>query len=203
MVYRLSVAGFCMTMLVACASLPQEPIPQPVPPWPHDMLIMDYYEVPREIVVSYLMNRNSGAERVALERLWTAYADACTVEGVSMLVALAQMMHETDYLRFSGTVSPSQNNFAGIGTVDKNTPGNVFPNPATGVLAQVQHLKAYASVAPLNAALVDPRFRFVKRGQIATARELALKWAADPAYGDKLMLHANRLMVFWRTGKLV
>ena len=39
-----------------------------------------------------------------------------------------------------------------------------FPDPRTGVRAQVQHLKAYASTEALAGSCVDPRFSLVARG---------------------------------------
>ena len=64
----------------------------------------------------------------------------------------------------------------------------------TGALAHVQHLKAYASFDPVSSALVDPRFKFVKRGTAPTVRALTGRWAADLAYGDKLVAMWNRLL---------
>ena len=39
-----------------------------------------------------------------------------------------------------------------------------FPDPRTGVRAQIQHLKAYASKEALVNGCVDPRFSLVARG---------------------------------------
>ncbi|MDE6588937.1 MAG: hypothetical protein K2K53_01045, partial [Oscillospiraceae bacterium] len=33
-----------------------------------------------------------------------------------------------------------------------------------GIRAQVQHLKAYASIEPLKGECIDPRFKYVARG---------------------------------------
>jgi hypothetical protein len=63
-------------------------------------------------------------------------------------------------------VLPTQNNYAGIGALNGNATGQAatFPDPRTGVRAQIQHLKAYASTEPLVNACVDPRFSLVTRG---------------------------------------
>ena len=52
-----------------------------------------------------------------------------------------------------------------------------------GVLAHLQHLFAYAETNPLpnKYPLVDPRFRFVRRGVAPTWVELNGKWAV-PGY---------------------
>lgn len=150
-------------------------------------------EVPLEQFLAFAAPRNPSYGRDRWTAIWEAYRDACDAEGVSQSVALVQMIHETNYLKFGGTVQASQNNFAGLGTVDKNSPGHVFPDVKTGALAHVQHLKAYASTEPLVSTLVDPRFRFVKRGTAPTLKALTGRWAADPAYGEKLTLLWNRL----------
>lgn len=81
-------------------------------------------------------------------------------------VALAQACKETGYFRFSNLVKPEQNNFAGLGATGPGSPGASFPDKATGVEAQVQHLYAYATTDPLPAEMrkLDIRFDLVRRG---------------------------------------
>jgi len=97
------------------------------------------------------------------------------------------MLHETNWLKFGGDVQPRQNNFAGLGVTGGGVAGLSFPDVRTGALAHVQHLKAYGSTAPVVANLVDPRFRYVKRGSAPTLKSLTGRWAMDPNYGDKLL----------------
>ena len=98
-------------------------------------------------------------------------------EGVRGDIALAQSIHETDWFQFTGIARPAQYNFAGLGTTDAQHPGNSFPNARTGVRAQIQHLKAYASKEPLKQARVDIRFDLVERGCAPTIAGLTGKWA--------------------------
>jgi hypothetical protein len=149
--------------------------------------------VPLERFLTFALARNPGPGRQGWTEIWEAYREACATEGVNQTVALAQMLHETAWLKFGGTVQPWQHNYAGLGTVDKSTPGLSFPDVKTGALAHVQHLKAYGSTAPLASVSVDPRFRYVKRGSAPTVRSLTGRWAADPAYGEKLLALWNRL----------
>ena len=102
----------------------------------------------------------------SLEELAEMYLEEGRAEGVRGDVAWAQSLHETGFFKFGGIVQPSQNNFAGIGALNGNTQGQAatFPDPRTGVRAQIQHLKAYASKEPLVNACVDPRFSLVTRG---------------------------------------
>ena len=102
----------------------------------------------------------------SLEALAQMYLIEGAAEGVRGDVAFAQSLHETGFFRFGGIVQPGQNNFAGIGALNGNAAGQAatFPNALTGVRAQIQHLKAYASTEPLKNPCVDPRFGLVTRG---------------------------------------
>jgi hypothetical protein len=121
------------------------------------------------------------------------YREEATSEGVNYDIAFCQMCVETGFLRFGGDVKPSQNNFAGLGAVGSGAQGPSFPDQRTGVRAQIQHLKAYASTAPLVQSLVDPRFRFVTRGIAPLVSQLTGRWAADPDYDKKIMATLRRL----------
>ena len=122
------------------------------------------------------------------------YIEEATNEGVNHDLAFCQMCLETNFLRFGGDVDPSQNNFAGIGAVGGGTKGAYFPNPRTGVKAQIQHLKAYASTDPIaKPPIVDPRFELVTRGVAPTVYDLSGRWATDPDYGTKIISILKRL----------
>lgn len=101
-----------------------------------------------------------------LEQLAEIFLEEGKAEGVRGDVAFAQSLHETGYFKFGGIVLPSQNNYAGIGALNGNATGQAatFPDPRTGVRAQIQHLKAYASTEPLVNTCVDLRFSLVTRG---------------------------------------
>lgn len=98
-------------------------------------------------------------------------------EGVKAEIVFCQAMKETGWLRFGGSVKPDQCNFAGLGATGGSVSGAVFPDVRTGIRAQVQHLKAYASTEPLVNKCVDPRFSYVKRGSATTLASLNGKWA--------------------------
>lgn len=101
-----------------------------------------------------------------LEQLAEIFLEEGKAEGVRGDVAFAQSLHETGCFKFGGIVLPSQNNYAGIGALNGNATGQAatFPDPRTGVRAQIQHLKAYASTETLVNTCVDPRFSLVTRG---------------------------------------
>lgn len=115
-------------------------------------------------------------------------AEEADVEGVRAGVLFAQVMHETAWLQFGNQVSAEQNNFGGLGAVNGGGAGEVFPDVRTGLRAQVQHLKAYASTEDLYGECVDPRFDLVERGSAPTVFDLGGRWAwPGDGYGDAIM----------------
>lgn len=109
-------------------------------------------------------------------------------EGVRAEIVFAQIMHETGYLQFGGSVKPEQCNFGGLGATSPTVGGATFESVETGIRAQVQHLKAYASTAPLNKECVDPRFNLVKRGIAPSLFELNGRWAVPGTnYGQNIL----------------
>lgn len=52
-------------------------------------------------------------------------------------------------------------------------PGISFKDVRTGIRAQIQHLKAYASAEDLCQDCVDPRYKYVKKGCAPTFESLA------------------------------
>lgn len=101
-------------------------------------------------------------------------------EGVRGDGAFCQSLIETGYFKFGGDVQPDQHNYAGLGATG-GVPGISFPDDRTGIRAQIQHLKAYATTAPLIQECVDPRYKYVAKGCAPTFEQLSGKWAV-PGY---------------------
>ncbi len=120
------------------------------------------------------------------------YREEAAIEGVNYDIAFCQMCVETGFLTFSGSITPAQNNFAGLGSAT-GTRAATFPSATIGVRAQIQHLKAYASLEPLVQPEVDPRFRFVTRGIAPLVEQISGRWAADPRYGERIIAVVRRL----------
>ncbi|WP_019501796.1 N-acetylmuramoyl-L-alanine amidase [Pseudanabaena sp. PCC 6802] len=146
-----------------------------------------------EIQMLMFLKHNNDDALAQYKDIANLYREEATIEGVNYDIAFCQMCVETGFLRFGGDVKPSQNNFAGLGAVGSGAQGPSFPDQRTGVRAQIQHLKAYASTAPLVQSLVDPRFRFVTRGIAPLVSQLTGRWAADPDYDKKIMATLRRL----------
>jgi hypothetical protein len=124
-------------------------------------------------MLKYLMNVNVTIPKKKAAYVVRTYILEASYEGVNHDVAFVQMCHETNFLRFGGDVSPSQNNFCGLGTISSSNVGVSFPDIRTGIRAHIQHLKAYASSRALSHRCVDPRFMLIRRG---SARCLRPDW---------------------------
>ena len=120
--------------------------------------------------------------------------EEANAEGVKAEILFAQAMLETGWLRFGGSVKAEQCNFGGIGAVNATAGGASFGDVRSGLRAQVQHLKAYASKEPLNNLCVDPRFEKVERGVAPCVEDLNGRWAVPgDGYGQRIVKIASRL----------
>ena len=124
-----------------------------------------------------------------IEQFAQIFYEEANAEGVKAEVAFTQCMKETGFLKYGGDVLPNQYNFAGIGATGA-VHGAQFKDVRTGIRAQIQHLKAYASTSPLNNACVDPRFNLVTRNTAPYVEWLGIKenpngygWATAKNYG--------------------
>ena len=124
-----------------------------------------------------------------IEQFAQIFYEEANAEGVKAEVAFTQCMKETGFLKYGGDVLPNQYNFAGIGATG-GVHGAKFKDVRTGIRAQIQHLKAYASTSPLKNACVDPRFNYVTRNTAPYTEWLGIKenpnghgWASAKNYG--------------------
>lgn len=125
-----------------------------------------------------------------IETFCQIYYEEAEAEGVRAEVAFAQTMKETGWLQYGGDAKIEQYNFAGLGTTGGGVEGNAFKNVRTGVRAQIQHLKAYATDEKLNKKCVDIRYKYVKKGSAPYVEWLGqnenpkgLGWATGENYG--------------------
>lgn len=145
-------------------------------------------------IAAYLKERNPSVEKAVLDMI-PLYLSEGEAEGVRGDIAFAQSCLETGHFTFSGSaVIFDQNNFCGMGVTGKGMKGNSFDTPQLGIRAQVQHLKAYASMEALKNPCIDPRFRYVSRGCAPYVEWLGIQenpqkkgWAAGAGYGGKIL----------------
>lgn len=169
--------------------------------------IMGNSAVTVEQMVSYFQANNVPypAEQLAkggadsIETFCQIYYEECTAEGVRPEVAFVQTMKETGWLQFGGDTSAEQFNFAGLGTTGGGVTGNSYPDVRTGIRAQIQHLKAYATEDALAQECVDDRYEYVSKGCAPYVEWLGQQenpggqgWATDENYGYYIveMIHA-------------
>lgn len=134
-------------------------------------------------MAQYLINKNPNAKSWALEYA-QLYLEEGEIEGVRGDGAWIQSCKETGNFMFvSGTaVTFDQNNFCGLGVTSKGMKGHSFDTPRLGIRAQIQHLKGYATSAPLKNVCIDPRYKYINpKGKAPTFEGLAGKWAV-PGY---------------------
>jgi hypothetical protein len=191
---RTKIILVCALAITAfsCTTIPPQLPEKPQPP----ELIMGKGLVTAEKLASFLQLNNAGIAPAYARELAGYYIEEAAAEGVNHDVAFAQMCLETGYLKYGGLVQPEWNNFCGLGAIGPEQPGLVFPDPRTGIRAHIQHLQAYATEAPLKGELVDPRYRYVRRGISPAIEGLAGTWAADRQYAVKINAVLQRLYNF-------
>ncbi len=197
---------------LACRTRPA-PAPEPSP---MKLPIMGRPRLSAEQLIEWFTGRQPQPEgrwsaAVGLDSLASYFIEEGVAEGVAGDVAFVQAIVETGWFRFQGSVSPASNNFSGLGAVD-GTSGRAaeFPDPRTGVRAQIQHLRAYAdsravtcSAPPLANPCVDPRFELVMpRGKAPFWNDLGHgNWASNPRYGETILV-IYREALAWVSSKL-
>jgi len=191
--FAVIAAVAAIALIVSCAGLPpsEAGVMLESPEY-----IMGKGTIPEDQLAAFLLYTNTGADDDFVRQLSAYYVEEAAVEGVNHDTAFAQMCLETGFLRYGGLVTPDMNNFCGLGAIGPGQPGHIFPDPRSGVRAHIQHLQAYACVGPLNQDLIDPRYRYVKRGSSPTIYGLAGTWAADRAYSEKIIAILQRLYEF-------
>ena len=135
-----------------------------------------------------------------IEEFAKIFYEEANAEGVRAEIAFAQCMKETGFLKYGGDVLPNQYNYAGIGATGA-VHGAAFEDVRTGIRAQIQHLKAYASNSKLVNDCVDPRFNLVKRNSAEYVEWLGIQenpnglgWASAKNYGYSIVKMVNVLL---------
>jgi hypothetical protein len=169
----------------------------------HDIMGVDAISL--DSMAQFLVANNGDLSQKYAKNLLRIYGEECRREGVRVLVAFAQMCHETRFLKFGHTVRPEQNNFCGYGTINEETRGVYFPTIRDGVRMHVQHLKAYASDRPTCNLCVDQRRALVESGKWRRVDDLSSRWAEDRNYATHLlhiMAHVQNFSFLTMHGQL-
>ena len=163
---------------------------------PETMKIMGYEEIDADKAITFIVSLvgEDNIDKIKLNGTSLNFHisntnKAAKAENVNAYFVLAQQLLETGNLKFeNSSVKPEYYNFAGLGVTDSNPKPNKFFSNYEGQLAQVQHLKGYATTDPLKEECKDQRFALLvnKRGTAVNAAELSNKWASNSAYGESL-----------------
>lgn len=136
----------------------------------------------------------------SIETFCQLYYDEAVAEGVRPEVAFVQTMKETGWLQYGGDASINQFNFAGLGTTGGGVAGNSYPDVQTGIRAQIQHLKAYATEDALARECVDDRYEYVTKGCAPYVEWLGQQenpegygWATADNYGYSIVDMISKL----------
>ena len=163
---------------------------------PETMKIMGYEEIDADKAITFIVNLvgEDNIDKIKLNGTSLNFHisntnKAAKAEDVNAYFVLAQQLLETGNLKFeNSSVKPEYYNFAGLGATDSKPNPNKFFSNYEGQLAQVQHLKGYATTDPLKEECKDQRFTLLmnKRGTAVNAAELSNKWASNSSYGELL-----------------
>ena len=163
---------------------------------PETMKIMGYEEIDVDKAITFIVNLvgEDNIDKIKLNGTSLNFHisntnKAAKAEDVNAYFVLAQQLLETGNLKFeNSSVKPEYYNFAGLGATDSKPNPNKFFSNYEGQLAQVQHLKGYATTDPLKEECKDQRFTLLmnKRGTAVNAAELSNKWASNSSYGESL-----------------
>ncbi len=204
---RALVAGASAVLIATGASACRpvaQPLPVPVPtpapvapapqvaPWP----ILGPSSMSAEQLTAWFNSRPRPGSRpaVPVAELARLFIEEGNREGVAGDRAFIQAVLETGWFRFSDRVPPTFHNYAGIGAVDGGSTAEQFPDARTGVRAQIQHLRAYATPGMRSANFASPiaaaRTRLVLSyiaGKATMWSQMGKgNWATDPDYATKL-----------------
>ena len=198
------IAAFSLTLIIfSCKTLPSEPEPQIEPEQKEPVKISRNLTdkgvlTATELTEFFLSNAQTRTKEELIIFAQT-YIDEAAAENINSDIAFAQMCHETGFLKFGGLVQPQWHNYCGLGAISSEQPGCEFETEELGVRAHIQHIQAYATTedVQLNKELVDPRYSWVHKTKYAqTIAELAVSWATDPAYAQKLETMLVRMEEF-------
>ena len=194
---NMNFPNFVLALLLFCGFLLGSPSPAIAA---NQTPIMGPSLVNKEQMIQYLQTNNSASNYDDSSQFVSMVIREANTEGVRPEVAFSLMMKETNYLKFTGTVKATQNNFGGLGVTGPGVQGASFDSVQVGIRAIIQHLQAYASELPLKQPVVDPRYTYVTRCSAPYAEWLGIQenptgkgWATDPGYGYDIVKRVDQI----------
>ena len=113
--------------------------------------------------------------------------------GINPEILYAQAAKETNFGKYTGSVKPEMNNWAGIKTNnpkgDSTYDHEIFATPEDGVRAQFNHMGIYVGTEPVGEP--HPRWHITStvswKGTVLKVEDLGGKWAPSRDYGISIM----------------
>lgn len=122
------------------------------------------------------------------------YFDEAEIEGINTDLAIAQMIYNTNELKYGGLFAI--NNPGGLGMENNARSRQKFDTLQMGVRAHIQHLKGYASSSDLRTNVVDSRRSILITedflGNVGTLGQLFFTWYDYEGVAEKVIDILNR-----------
>jgi len=134
----------------------------------------------RNKIIAYIKSQNSSLKESDIEKLIGAYIEEAAFENINHDIAIAQMLHATNFLKNRRRVS--SHNYAGL--IELPNWNGRFASMTEGVRAHIQHIKGYSGAAMNRQQIVDPRYNVLVNlkysGTVKTFDQLYERWTANP-----------------------
>jgi len=132
-------------------------------------------------VVDYIKTQRPPLSDNEIEKIVQTYIDECAFENINHDIAIAQMLHASNFLKNRERVSGF--NYSGL--IELPNWNGKFSGMTEGVRAHIQHIKGYASKTLNRQQIVDPRYYLLVSlkylGTVKTFDQLYEKWTSNPA----------------------
>jgi hypothetical protein len=122
---------------------------------------------------------------ISLDDFVSMYIEEADAEGVNPAMAFAQAMNDTNFLRFGGELEIGDFVFFKDSSIE--TEELAYDDIQSGIRAQIQHLKCYASTDDCFYPVVDKQWSDTVRGTLQDISGLGGVWNLDEAYGNSII----------------
>jgi len=162
---------------------------------PRQYLLMEPGQSSQCDIVELIYSRNRQTSRRDIEDIVRIYFEEARAERVNHDIAIAQMLHATEYL--TNVQRTAVYNYSGMLNAS-------FRNMTTGIRAHIQHLKFYTEgyLDDRKSIVVDPRYSvLVSRqflGTVKTLEDLCRKWSESPGYLSSIISKLDEIKLFTR-----
>jgi hypothetical protein len=165
--------------------------------------IMGPSSLNRQDVIAFVRTKNRVSNIGDITAIINKYFDEAEYEGVNVDIAVAQMLHWTDYLKNKERVEETRNygGLSRIGNWNGRFPYRIRDGigMTEGVRAHIQHLKGYAKEKPKR-SIVDPRYQLAYDRGFRGIRfdDVYRCWSENRYYGQNIDNILNALYRFSR-----